>query len=176
MTIEDQLTVQRNWNLHPSNPNPDMTGLKDAYKSGGDNYLGNKGQIRMEVNDVSNQVQNVPVSHSTQNPTPNVPVTLDCRCKDTLNLGNCYGCNKPGHLKRNCLEGNSTQTQARYSDNRGSRKDPICFNCDKPGHFARQCRGPKKNYKRDNLHEEERIMKIVQKMLVKSNRKAEDFQ
>ena len=34
MTIEDQLTVQRNWNLHLSNPNPDMTGLKDAYKSG----------------------------------------------------------------------------------------------------------------------------------------------
>ena len=33
MTIEDQLTVQRNWNLHPSNPNPDMTGLKDAYRS-----------------------------------------------------------------------------------------------------------------------------------------------
>ena len=31
MTIEDQLTVQRNWNLHPNNPNPDMTGLKDAY-------------------------------------------------------------------------------------------------------------------------------------------------
>ena len=38
-------TVQRNWNLHPSNPNPDMTGLKDAYKSGGDNYLGKTGQI-----------------------------------------------------------------------------------------------------------------------------------
>ena len=34
VTIEDQLTVQRNWNLHPSNPNPDMTGLKDAYRSG----------------------------------------------------------------------------------------------------------------------------------------------
>ena len=55
MTIEDQLTVQRNWNLHPRNPNPDMTGLKDGYKSGGDNYLGKKGQIRMEVNVVSNQ-------------------------------------------------------------------------------------------------------------------------
>ena len=26
MTIEDQLTLQRNWNLHPRNPNPDMTG------------------------------------------------------------------------------------------------------------------------------------------------------
>ena len=33
MAIEDQLTVQRNWNLHPNNPNPDMTGPKNAYKS-----------------------------------------------------------------------------------------------------------------------------------------------
>ena len=31
LTVEDQLTVQRNWNLHPRNLNPDMTGLKDAY-------------------------------------------------------------------------------------------------------------------------------------------------
>ena len=29
MTIKDQLTVQRNWNLHLNNQNPDMTGLKD---------------------------------------------------------------------------------------------------------------------------------------------------
>ena len=28
MTIEDQLTLQRNWNLHPRNPNPDMTGWR----------------------------------------------------------------------------------------------------------------------------------------------------
>ena len=33
MTIEDQLAVQRNWYLYPSNPNPDMTGLKDTYRS-----------------------------------------------------------------------------------------------------------------------------------------------
>ena len=33
LTIEDQLSVQRNWNLHPRNPNPEMTGLKDAYQS-----------------------------------------------------------------------------------------------------------------------------------------------
>ena len=130
----------------------------------------------MEVNTVSNQVQNAPVFYPTQNPTPNVLVTLARECEDTLNhLGNCYGCNKPGHLKRNCPEGNSTQTQARYSDNRGARKESICFNCDKPGHFARQCRGPKKNYKRDNPQEKERIMKIVQEMLVKSNSKPEDF-
>ena len=62
MNIEFQLTVQRNWNLHPSNLNPDMTGRKDMYKSREDNYLGQTGQIRMEVNAVSNQVQNTPIS------------------------------------------------------------------------------------------------------------------
>ena len=171
MTIEDQITVQRNWNLHPNNPNPDMTGLKNAYKSKEENYLGKTGQIRMEVN----QVQNAPVFYPAPNQTPNMPVTLARECEDTLNhLGNFYGCNKPGHLKRNCPEGNSTQTQARSSDNRGQRKEVICF-CDKAGDFARQCRGPKKNYKRDNTQEDKMIMKLVQKMLVRSNSKLEDF-
>ena len=32
LTIENQLTVQKNWNLHPRNPNLDMTGLKEAYR------------------------------------------------------------------------------------------------------------------------------------------------
>ena len=41
MTIDDQLTVQRNWNLHPRNPNTDMTGLKEAYQSGEESYLVN---------------------------------------------------------------------------------------------------------------------------------------
>ena len=94
---------------------------------------------------------------------------------NTRNKGNCYGCNKPGHLKRNCPEETSTQTQAQSSDNKGQRKEVICFNCDKTGHYARQCRGPKKNFKCDNPQEEERIMKIVQKVLVRSNSKPEDF-
>ena len=58
MTIEDQLTVQRNWNLHPSNPNPDMTGLKEAYRSGEDNHLGKTGQVRMEVNVFTAPIRN----------------------------------------------------------------------------------------------------------------------
>ena len=29
MTIEDQLTVQRNWTLNPNNPYRDITGLKE---------------------------------------------------------------------------------------------------------------------------------------------------
>ena len=57
MTIEDQLTVQRNWNLNLSNPNPDMTGLKDKYRSGEENYLGKTGQVRMEVNAVTAPVR-----------------------------------------------------------------------------------------------------------------------
>ena len=57
MTIEDQLTVQRNWNLHLNNPNPDTTGLKDTYKSREHSNLGKTGQIRMEINTVTNPVQ-----------------------------------------------------------------------------------------------------------------------
>ena len=130
MAIEDQSTVQRNWNLHPNNPNPDMTGLKYVYKSREESSLGKTGQIRMKITAVSK------------------PITLVDECEVTLNhMGNCYGCNKPGHLKRDCTEKTSTQAQARSSFNRGQKKEVICFNCDKTGHFARQCRGPKKNYK-----------------------------
>ena len=50
MTIEDQLTVQRNWNLHPRNLNQDM---KDAYRSGEESHLGNTGQVRMDVNAIT---------------------------------------------------------------------------------------------------------------------------
>ena len=78
MTIEDQLTVQRNWNLHPNNPNPDMTG-----------------QVRMEINEVTNPVQNTPVIYAATNPTPTGAPTFVTECEDTLNhltlnhLGNC---------------------------------------------------------------------------------------
>ena len=65
MTIEDQLTVQRNWNLHPSNPNPDMIGLKDAYRSREENYLGKTGQVRMEVNRVTAPIKKTRVIHQS---------------------------------------------------------------------------------------------------------------
>ena len=61
MTIEDHLTLHPNWNLHPSNPNPDLTGLKDAYRYGEENYLDKTGQVRMEVNVVKAPVRNAPV-------------------------------------------------------------------------------------------------------------------
>ena len=163
MTIEDQLTVQRNWNLHPNNPNPDMTGLKDAYKSREENNLGKTGQIRMEVNRVNNPVQNTPVFYPATNPTRNMPVTLARECEDTLNhLGNCYEYNKLGHVKRDHTEQNRTQTQARSSYNRGQRREVICFNCDKKGRISQDCREPKKNYRRDNPPDTENIMKMIQ--------------
>ena len=68
VTIEDRLTVQRNWNLHPSKPNLDMTRLKDAYRSGEDNHLGKTGQVRMEVNRVTATVGNTPIIYATANP------------------------------------------------------------------------------------------------------------
>ena len=49
MTIEDQQTAKRNWNLHPRNLNPDMTGLKDAYWSGEESHLGNTGQSEWKL-------------------------------------------------------------------------------------------------------------------------------
>ena len=122
MTIEEQLTVQRKWNLHPSNPNPDMTGLKDAYRSGEKNYLGKTGQVRMEVNTVKAQVRNDRVISVTTNPAPTQAHIFHKECEDTLNyLGNSYGCNKPGLVFRDCPEKTQTQTQAQSSYNRGQR-------------------------------------------------------
>ena len=177
MTIEDPLTVQRNWNLHLNNPIQDMTGLKDTYKSREESNLGKTGQIQMEINAVNQPEQNASVFYHATNPTPNRAVTLTAECEDKLNhLGNCYDCIKSGHLKRDCLEKTSTQAQAPSSSNRGQRKEVICFNCDKTGHFARQCRGPKKNYRQDSPQYSEKIMKMFQDMLVKCNSKSKDFQ
>ena len=103
MTIEDHLTLHPNWNLHPSNPNPDLTGLKDAYRYGEENYLDKTGQVRMEVNMVKAPVRNAPVIWATTSPSPTQIPIFDTDCEDTLNaLGNCYTCNKPGHVRRDC--------------------------------------------------------------------------
>ena len=67
-----------------------MTGLKDTYKSREENSLGKTGQIRMEVNEVNDPVQNTPVFYPATNPTQSMPVILARECEDTLNhLGNC---------------------------------------------------------------------------------------
>jgi len=45
--------------------------------------------------------------------------------------GNCYGCGKPGHLKKNCLATNAgTRAQA----------PGVCSRCQKGRHYANQCR------------------------------------
>ena len=71
MTIEDQLIVQRNWNLHP----------KDAYKSREESNLGKTRQIRMEINAVNQLEQNALVFFHATNPTPNRAVTLPVECE-----------------------------------------------------------------------------------------------
>ena len=66
----------------------------------------------MEVNTVAAPVRNTRVIYATTNPTPTQITIFDMDCEDTLNaLGNCYPCNKPEHMKRDCLE--KTQTQGR---------------------------------------------------------------
>ena len=100
-----------------------MTGLKDAYKSREESNLGKTGHIGMEINMVNQPEQIALVFYHATNPTPNRAVTLAEECEDTLNqLGNCYSCNKAGHLKRDCTEKTSTQAQAWSSSNRGQRK------------------------------------------------------
>ena len=61
----NQLTVQRNWNLHPKNYTPDMTGLKDTYRSGENNHLGNTVKVRMEINVVRAPVMNTLVIYAS---------------------------------------------------------------------------------------------------------------
>ena len=56
-TIEDQLTVKRNWNLHLNKPNPNMAGLKATYKSREESNLGKTGQILIEINTVNKPEQ-----------------------------------------------------------------------------------------------------------------------
>ena len=92
LIIEDQLTVQRNWNLHPRNPNPDMTGLKEAY------WSGNTRQVRIKVNMVTVPVMSTPIIYASASQAPTRTALVIGDCEDTLiALGNSYVCNKkPG--------------------------------------------------------------------------------
>ena len=120
VAIEDQLTVERNWNLHPSNPNPDMAKLKEAYWLGEENHLGKTGQVRMEV---TAPVGNARVIYATANPAPTQSAIFLMECEDTLNtLGNCNAWYKPRYVKRDCLE----KTKAQTSYNRELKRE---FNC-----------------------------------------------
>ena len=85
-------------------------GLTKTPKSGEESILGKTGKVRMEINAVTNPVQYAPVIYAATNPTLTGTPTLVTECEVTLNpLGNCYGCNKPGHVKKDCPEKNQTQ-------------------------------------------------------------------
>ena len=177
MAIEDQLTVQRNWNLHPSNPNQDMTGLKDAYQSREDNHLGLTGQVRMEVNAVTNPAAYTPVIPTAAG---NQIIVIDELADKINHLGNCYGCNKPGHVLRDCAEKNGSRYTPRNNYNKGPRRDSRdikCYNCNKTGHYSRDCRGPRKDSRQDETPQDrEASMKKVREIMAKNNLKPEDFQ
>ena len=67
-----------------------------------------------------------------------------------------------------------TQSQSNY--NRGQKREFSCYNWDKKGHMARDCKGPKRNRGTDAPMNEEKMMKIFQDMMMKCNKKPEDFQ
>ena len=100
---------------------------------------------------------------------------------DKINhLGNCYGCNKPGHVLRDCADKNGSRYTPRNNYNKGPRRDSRdikCYNCNKTGHYSRDCRGPRKDSRQDETPQDrETSMKKVREMMAKNNLKPEDFQ
>ena len=130
----------------------------------------------MEVNAVNNPVAYAPVM---QPAAGNQIIVIDELADKINHLGNCYRCNKPGHVLRDCADKNSSRYTSRNNYNKGPRRDSrdiTCYNCDKKGHFARDCRGPRKNYRRDEPQDRETSIKKVQEMMTKNILKPEDFQ
>ena len=58
-------------------------------------------------------------------------------------LGNCWKCNQPRHMRRNCLV--LGQSRTRY--NGRENKDVHCYNCDKTEHYSRDCQLPERTRK-----------------------------
>ena len=135
-----------------------MTRLKEAYWSGEKNHLGNTGQVRIEVNMVTALVMSALVIYAAASQAPTLTALVIADCEDILNaLGNCYTCNKLGHVKRDCLE----QTQAQKSYNRGPKREFSCYNCDKSGYLSQDCRLPRKNRGREAPVTKEKVNKML---------------
>ena len=74
----------------------------------------------MEVNAVTNTGQSAPVTQLAQG----TQILMIEELADKINhLGNCYGCNKPGHVLRDCAEKNSNPNPVRNNYNKGPRRD-----------------------------------------------------
>ena len=87
----------------------------------------------MEVNVVTVPVMSALVIYAAASQPLAWPALVIADCEDILNaLSNCYTCNKPRHVKRDCLN----QTQARTSYNGGQKREFNCYNCNKCGHLA----------------------------------------
>ena len=77
----------------------------------------------MEVNAVTTPVMSALVIYAAANQAPTWTALV---------IGQCYDCNKPGHVKKNCLN----ETQAQTSYNRGPKREFSCYNCNKKGNLA----------------------------------------
>ncbi|MBS1986687.1 hypothetical protein JST99_02015, partial [Candidatus Dependentiae bacterium] len=51
----------------------------------------------------------------------------------------CYGCGKEGHIKPNCPDAKSSNSNSK------ERKEIVCYWCNEKGHISRDCPNPKKS-------------------------------
>ena len=77
----------------------------------------------MESNPVTAPIMSALFIYAAASQAPTQTVLVIADCEDTLNaLGNCYTCNMPRHMKRDCME----KTKAQNSYNRGPKRNFSC--------------------------------------------------
>jgi hypothetical protein len=66
----------------------------------------------------------------------------------------CYGCQKMGHISRDCPSGSPRETGGRMGSSSASQETRVCYGCQKMGHILRDCRvsgsGQRQNFQRPN--------------------------